>query len=121
MHERNRIGQRGEELIDLLMQTRDARVDEVDVGQDLRDQDPVLWLHAPLQGLPQRRQLRPQASAGQLRQDRRIVLPRDERLEHRPSADPEYRAGDGCELEVGRFQDFVQVLLGPDDLRYATR
>ena len=49
-------------------ETPDRLVHLVDAGQHLGDQQPALGSKAALQGLPQRRQLGPQSSPGQLGQ-----------------------------------------------------
>jgi len=47
---------------------------------------------------------------GELGQDRRIALPRDDRLEHGPARGPEDVARHRAELDVGVLEDLVDAV-----------
>jgi hypothetical protein len=80
----------GQPLRDLVGQRRDRRVHVVQVGEDVRDDQRVVGLEIPSQRLPQRGQLRPQPTPGELGQNVRIAGVRQQRVEHLPSRDPEH-------------------------------
>ena len=65
VQQRYLLSVRADHLLDPRRQHRDGLVQEVDVGQDLSDQQPVMvGAEAAGQGLPQRWQLAPEPALG---------------------------------------------------------
>jgi hypothetical protein len=62
----------------------DGRLQEVDVGQVLGEEEALVVAHVRLEGLLQLRELLAQEAAGQLGQGRRVGLPGDQRRQDVP-------------------------------------
>jgi hypothetical protein len=88
----------------------DRLLQVVEVIEHLVQQLPLMRLHPAGQGAPQGGQLLAQPPLGQLGQDRAVGFSLCNRPQHLPPAGPHHIAGDRPQLEVGRFQEFVDAL-----------
>jgi hypothetical protein len=114
--------ERGDHPVDLGRQVEDDLVEEVELGEDLTDQQPVMSTEAALEGVTKLGDLLAQGAFGQVGQDIRIAGAGDERVEHRPTGQAEDPSGDRGQLDPGVLEHLVQPLLFPGaffDLRAA--
>src|SRR5207253_5601568 len=94
---------------------RDARRQAVYLNQQFREEDPVRRFDPALQSLRQRVALGLETSLGQIGQQDWVLLPQDNRVEHRASRHTQRVGGDTGELDVGA----LQALVDPIDQRSA--
>jgi hypothetical protein len=116
----NRRRERADLLLDRLGEQADLLVEEVDVGEDRADHDPVLGVEAALERLPERRQLLAQLALRELGEHGRVGRTSAERVEHRPPGGAENVGRDAVELDAGVLEDLVQpvgLALALADLR----
>lgn len=83
-------------LIDFRLYLLNGFLQKIDVREDLADEEAMMSLHTPLQGLPQLRQLGPQPPTGQSSQAVRIVRYRHQGFQHRACADAQHIGHDRC-------------------------
>jgi hypothetical protein len=84
----HRLGERGDQLLDLGVQRGDVGVDGTGPGQHPPQQKGVVVGEVPGERLFQGGQLGPHPALGQLRQRFGVALPSDQRRHHRPPGDP---------------------------------
>jgi hypothetical protein len=85
----------------------------VDAGQHAAQQESMVVGEGPDERLLQPADLAAHRAAGQLRQHPRIPLTREQRVHHRPTADPEDVAGHDRQLDLGVFQQLLDPVLLP--------
>jgi hypothetical protein len=116
-HPLDYLGDRAQQHLDLLIGLGDRGLQPVDVGQHLRDQQPVMLDPEPVgQRLPQRRNLRTQPALRQLRQHRRVLLTGQQGGQDRPAGLAQDRRGDRGQLDPRVLQHLLQPLNGPGPL-----
>jgi len=104
----NRRRERAQLLLDRVGELRDLRVEEVDVGEDRADPQPVVLIEMTGQGLAQRRDLLAHLPARELGQDVGIGFAGDQRIEHVAPGLAHHVRRDAVELDPGVLQGLVQ-------------
>ena len=89
----------------------DGLVQVVDVGQHLRDQQPVMvGANRPSRASRSAGSLAAQPALGQLGQHLRVVGAGHQRVQHRPAGDAQHVGGHAGQLDPGVLQDLLQPL-----------
>ena len=110
-HQLHDVGDRAQQHLDLAIGVSDRGLQEVDVGEHLRDQQTVVLESEPVgQRLAQRRDLRPQPALRQLGQHGRVLLASQQRGQDRPAGLAQDRRGNRGELDPGVLQHLLQAL-----------
>ena len=110
-HPLQRCGKRCRGPVQCGVELGDGGVEEVDVGEHLRDQQTVVSCpESAGQGLAQGGDLRAQPAAGQLGQRVRVVLPGEKRLQDGPPGLGQQCGGDAGQLDPGVLHDLLQPL-----------
>ena len=111
-----RLSERGDQVLDSVLDGGDVGVDRIHVGQHPRQQKRVVFGEPALERLPQRGDLLPHPGTCQLGQDQRIAFPGDQGGHHRPPRDAEDVGGDHRHLDAGVFQQLLHPVLLPAPL-----
>jgi hypothetical protein len=106
----NRARERGAQLLDVRGERRDRLVEEVDLGEHLRDEQRMVVGDAADECLAQRGQLAPQFALRELGQQLRVVRAREQRVEHRATRRAEHLRGDRGELDPRVLEHLLQAL-----------
>jgi hypothetical protein len=103
-------GERGDHLVDAVVEAGDGALQVLQVLQRQPDQQPVMVAEAPGERLAQLGQLLAELAFGQRRQHHRVAFPGDQGGQYGPAGDPEHVGGDRVEFAAGVLQRLVHPL-----------
>ncbi len=104
------VGADPADLVNLVPNLGQHRIEVVDPGQVQRHEVPMMCGEPPGQGRLQVLGLVPEHSLGQAGQHLRVTLAGDQRVQRQPTRDPEGVGGDVVQLDTGGFQHLQQSL-----------
>jgi hypothetical protein len=102
----HRVSEGGGVGLDLGVEVGDVRVERVDAGEHLGQQESVVVGEVSNERLFQLRDLGAHPGPGHLGQDLGVALPADQGGHHLPAGDPEDVGGDNGQLDLGSSRSF---------------